>query len=44
MNSEEIRNYTARISQANRSELVVILFDLFRFSIDMAEEAFNNND
>lgn len=44
MNSEEIRNYTARISQANRSELVVILFDLFRYSIDMAEEAFKKND
>lgn len=44
MNNEELRNYTARISQANRSELVVILFDLFRYSVDMAEEAFKRND
>lgn len=44
MTNEEIRDYTARISQANRSELVVILFDLFRYSVDRAEEAFKENN
>ena len=44
MDNEEIRNYTARISQANRSELVVILFDLFRYSMERAQEAYDNDD
>lgn len=41
MDNEKNREYTARISQANRSELVVIIFELFMYSIDEAEELFN---
>lgn len=44
MDNEQIREYTARISQANRSELVVILYELFMYSIDTADTAFGSGD
>lgn len=43
MTSEEKRIFTARIAQANRSELVVILFELFEYSICEAEKGFAEN-
>lgn len=44
MDNEEIRDYTARISQANRSELVVIIFELFEYSINEAEKSFSDKN
>lgn len=44
MTSEEKRQFTARISQANKSELVVILFELFDYCIGQAEEGFESDD
>ena len=44
MDKEQIREYTARISQSNKSGLVTIIYELFAYSIDMAEQAFNSND
>ena len=41
MDKEQIREYTARISQANKSELVNIVYELFVYSMDMAERAFD---
>lgn len=40
MTSEEKRQFTARISQANKSELVVILFEMFDYCIEQAEDGF----
>ena len=40
MDSEKLRIYTARITQANRSELVVITYDLIIDSIECAKEYF----
>lgn len=44
MDKELLRAYTARISQANKSGLVVIVYELFSYSMDMAGQAFNNGD
>lgn len=44
MDSEKLRAYTARITQANRSELVVITFDLIIESIEAAKESFAKED
>lgn len=44
MDSEKLRAYTARITQANRSELVVITFDLIIESIEEAKKAFEKED
>lgn len=44
MDKEQLRGYTARISQANRSGLVVIVFELFSYSMDMAKKAYDSND
>ncbi len=44
MDKEQLRGYTARIAQANRSGLVVIVYELFGYSMDMAKQAYNNND
>ena len=38
MTSDEKRQFTARISQANRSELVVIVFEMFDYCIEQAED------
>lgn len=44
MDKELKRTYMARIAQANRSELVVILFEMFAFAMDTAETAFQEED
>lgn len=44
MDKEQIRGYTARIAQANRSELVNIVYELFVYSMDMAEQGFDIGD
>ncbi len=44
MEDEKIREYAVRISQANASELVAILYELFMYSIDEALAAFDTGD
>lgn len=44
MTSEEKRQFTARISQANKSELVVILFEMFDYCIEQAEDGFKTEE
>lgn len=44
MTAEEKRQFTARISQANKSELVVILFEMFDYCIEQAEQGFKSSD
>lgn len=44
MEGEKLRAYTARITQANRSELVVITFDLIIESIAEAKKSFAAED
>ena len=40
MNQDQKREYTARVAQANRSELVVIIYELFLLAIDDAKAMF----
>lgn len=44
MDKEMLRTYTARISQANRSELVTILYDLIIYNLEMATVSFQEGD
>lgn len=44
MDNEKRKIYTARISQANRSELVVIIYELMLDSIQIAREGFQSGD
>lgn len=44
MDSEKLKAYTARITQANRSELVVITFDLIIESIEEAKKSLEAAD
>ena len=44
MTKEQINEYTLRISQANRSQIVVILYDMAIQYIDDAKEAIKNGD
>ena len=44
MDSEQKKDYTMRISQANRSELVVIVYELFMYSLDTSEEYFKKDN
>ena len=44
MDIEKLRIYTARITQANRSELVVITYDLIIDSIESAKESLAKAD
>ncbi|HPU63797.1 MAG TPA: flagellar protein FliS [Mobilitalea sp.] len=44
MNKEAIRAFTARITQASRSELVVILYEITLAKIEEAVKAFNENN
>lgn len=41
MTSEEKKQYTARVVQANRTELVVIIYELILDSVNEAEKAYN---
>ena len=40
MTQTQKKEYTARVAQANRSELVVIIYELFFIAMDEAEQAF----
>ena len=40
MDQDQKRQYTARVAQANRSELVVIIYELFLLAIDEAKAMF----
>lgn len=40
MNQEQRKEYTARVAQANRSELVVIIYELFLLAMEEAEAMF----
>ena len=44
MDSEKRKAYTTRISQANRSELVVIIYELLLDSLADARQAFGKED
>lgn len=44
MDREKQKMYTARISQANRSELVVIIYELMLDSIGLAQESLQKDD
>ena len=44
MDKEAIRAFTARITQASRSELVVILYEITLAKIEEAIKAFNENN
>ena len=46
MTSEEIKEYTQRIIQSNRTELIVVLFDIYNKYIDESHKALQdgNND
>lgn len=44
MEREKLQMYTARITQANRSELVVITYDLILESIECAKQAFSEDN
>lgn len=44
MESKKLQMYTARVTQANRSELVVITYDLILDSIKCAKQAFQEKN
>lgn len=44
MNNEDLKAFTARITQANGSELVVIVYEIILKDIESAKEAFNAQD
>lgn len=44
MNKEQIKEYTARVAQANRTELVVIIYELILDSIKAGEMCYNEGD
>jgi flagellar protein FliS len=44
MNRETIKSFTARITQASKSELIVILYEMTLARIEEAEKAYQEND
>lgn len=44
MDQEQRKAYMMRVTQANRSDLVVIIYELFLLSMDDAEEAFKKGE
>lgn len=44
MNKEAVQSFTARITQASRSELVVILYEIILAKIEEAEKHFKENN
>lgn len=44
MKKDQIKDYTARVAQANRTELVVIIYELILDSIQEGEMCYNNGD
>lgn len=39
MNSESVKNYTRRITSANKSEIIVIIYDIIEENLALAKEA-----
>lgn len=44
MNKEAIQSFTARITQASKSELIVILYEMTLVRIEEAEKSYREND
>ena len=44
MNQDQKKEYAARIAQSNRSELVVITYELFLVAMDDAEKSFDKGE
>lgn len=44
MDKEKLKIYTARVTQANKSELVVIVYELILDGIEDAKKAYEEND
>ncbi len=44
MKQEKVREFTRRISQSNRGELVVVIYDIIFSHISDAEDCFREND
>ena len=44
MTNEQIKNYTLRITEANRSDLVVIMYEIILDCIDAAMESYRQDD
>jgi flagellar protein FliS len=44
VNQEQKKEYTARVAQANRSDLVVIIYELFLLAMDEAKTAFDKGE
>ena len=44
MNNEDLKTFTTRITQANGSELVVIVYEIIMKDIESAKEAFDAQD
>lgn len=44
MNKEAIQSFTARITQASKSELIVILYEMTLVRIEEAEKAYKDNN
>ncbi len=44
MNKETIQSFTARITQASKSELIVILYEMTLVRIEEAEKSYEEND
>lgn len=44
MNKEAVQSFTARITQASRSELIVILYEITLAKIEDAEKAYQENN
>ncbi|TAH66288.1 MAG: flagellar protein FliS [Anaerolineaceae bacterium] len=44
MNKETIQSFTARITQASKSELIVILYEMTLVRIEEAEKSYQEND
>lgn len=44
MNKEQIKEYTARVAQANRTELTVIIYELILDSVKAGEMCYNEGD
>ena len=44
MNKESMNKYTVRISQANRTELLVVMYDVILEDLSLAKEKFNDGD
>ncbi len=44
MNTESVKTYTRRITSANKSEIIVIIYDIIEENLTLAEEALERGD